>query len=143
MLAATWALSGAQAHAADNSCAFQSNGGLSLSFGTLNPANAVTVVVPIAAVSLNSDKAGDCNPAHQTMTISADNGLNFGGGSRRMRSASGDFIPYTLTAVPFDVSRPGNNRYATFTFNGQVVGTAYENAPAGSYTDRVTISVTP
>lgn len=141
--AAAFMIPWAPARAADLVCGFQATGGLSLSFGILDPSAAVTVSIPVAAVSLNSDKAGDCQPASQTFTISADNGLYFSGGSRRMKSAAGDFIPYTLTAVPFTQARPGNNKYVAFTFNGVVTASAYQDAPAGYYSDTVTISVTP
>lgn len=137
------ALPSAPALARDNICDFQATGGMSLSFGILDPSAAVTVSIPVAAVSLNSDQAGDCQPGGQTMTISADNGLHFSGGSRRMMSAAGDYIPYSLTAVPITRSRPGNNRYVAVTFNGVVTATAYQDAPAGTYQDTVTISVTP
>lgn len=129
--------------ARNNSCLFQAAGGLSLSFGALDPSNAVAVTVSAAAVSLNSNHVGDCRPTIQTMTISGDNGLNFGGGSRRLRSASGSFIPYSLTALPITRSRPGNNNYVMFTFNGVIAAAAYQNAPAGTYTDTITISVNP
>lgn len=142
--AAVWLAAAAMpAWARNNSCLFRATGGLNLSFGTLDPSNAVTVTVPVAAVSLNSDRAGDCRPTSQTMTISADNGQNFGGGSRRMRSAAGNFIPYSLTALPITRNRPGNNTYVPFTFNGVVTATAYQDAPAGTYADTVTISVNP
>jgi spore coat protein U-like protein len=76
------------------------------------------------------------------LTLSADNGLNFSG-SRRMRSATGNFIPYSFSALPTAITGPGNGNYVVFTFNGVVLGTDYANAPAGSYSDTVIISVTP
>jgi spore coat protein U-like protein len=136
-------IAGTSAFAANNSCSFEATGGFSLSFGSLDPSNAVTVTAPVAAASLNSANAGDCNPSNQTMTISADNGLYASGGTRRMRNAAGDFIAYSLSSMPLTMSRPGNNRYVTVTFNGTVLGTAYQDASAGEYSDTVTISVNP
>jgi spore coat protein U-like protein len=129
----------APAFAADGSCTFR-GGGAALGFATLDPSAAATVTVPI---TLGTLEVGDCNPKNQTLTITADNGENFGAGSRRMANGSGSYIAYSLSGLPLTANRPGNNAYATFTFNGTVLGTAYENAMAGSYSDRVIISVTP
>jgi spore coat protein U-like protein len=139
MLSAWLGLAG-PALAGGNSCLFQAKG-LSLGFGTLDPASGLTVTVPVAAATLNADQAGDCS-AGQNMVISGDNGQWFNG-SRRMRSASGDFIAYSLTLPTPSVKGPGNNVYLAFTFNGVVEGAAYANASAGTYTDTVIISVTP
>lgn len=127
------------AFAADSTCAFR-GGGASLGFGTLDPSVASTVTVPVTLGTLD---VGDCNPKTQTLTITADNGQNFGGGSRRMSNGSGGFIAYSLSGLPLTMNRPGNNTYAIFTFSGTVLSAAYENATAGSYSDSIIISVTP
>lgn len=132
---------GAPAYANGNTCMFQAKG-LAMSFGTLDPSSGATVTVPVAAATLNANKAGDCAPG-QAMVISGDNGQNFSG-SRRMRGGAGtDYIAYTLSLPASIGNGPGNGSYATFTFNGTVVGSAYEGASAGSYADTVLITVTP
>jgi spore coat protein U-like protein len=97
----------------------------------------------VQAATLNADRVGDCQPANQTLQITADNGLNFSGSRRLKNVASADFIAYSLTALPLTLPKPGNNAFLTFTFSGTVVGSAYANAPAGVYSDTVLISVNP
>jgi spore coat protein U-like protein len=130
----------APVHATGNNCSFQASG-LSMGFGRLDPSAATNVTRAVSAATLNANKWGDCAPG-QGLTLSADNGLNFNG-TRRMKSASGGFIAYSLTALPAAVPGPGNGNYAVFTFNGVVLGIDYANAPAGSYSDTVIISVSP
>lgn len=129
------------AFAAPEKCQFQAKG-LAMSFGTLDPSNAVTVTVPVAAATLNATEVGNC-PSSRTMVVDADNGQNFVGSRRMRRGATGDYIPYSLTGLPWSQTGPGNNNYVTFTFSGTVAGTAYEGASAGSYSDTVIITVTP
>lgn len=129
------------AYAIGNNCVFQAKG-LSMSFGVLDPSSSANVTVPVSAATLNADKMGDCAPG-QLMALSGDNGLNFSGSRRLKRTGSADYIPYALSGFPTGVSGPGNGVYVTFTFNGTVLGTDYANAPAGTYTDTVIISVTP
>lgn len=129
------------AFAGGANCLFQAKG-LAMSFGTLDPSNAVTVIVPVAAATLNANRVGDC-PSSRTMVIDADNGQNFVGSRRMRKGATSDYIPYSLTGLPWSQSGPGNNNYVTFTFSGTVAGTAYEGASAGSYSDTVIITVTP
>jgi spore coat protein U-like protein len=131
-------LGGSPAFANGSTCLFQARG-LALSFGTLNPASAANVTIPVAAATLTADKAGDCATS-KTMAFTADSGLHFSG-SRRMTNGT-DFIPYSIT-LPGNQPGPGNNTYATFTFNGTILGTSYENVSAGNYSDTVTLTVTP
>ena len=123
-------------HANGNNCLFQSKG-LSMSFGTLNPSSGRDIVVAVSG----ANTVGDCAPG-QTLTISGDNGRNFNG-SRNMRSTAGDLIPYSLIGLPQSRRGPGNGVYARFTFDGAVAWSAYANAPSGTYTDTVIISVSP
>lgn len=137
-LLAAGGLGASPAFANGNVCLFQAKG-LALNFGPLNPSSGATVTIPVAAATLNANKVGDCSPG-QTIVFSADNGSHFSG-SRRMTNGT-DFIPYSI-ALPANTSGPGNGSYVTFTFTGTVVGTGYQNASAGSYSDRVTLTVTP
>lgn len=129
----------APAWANGNSCNFQARG-LSLSFGTLDPASGASVTRTVAQATLNAKKAGDCAPG-QNMVISGGNGQNYSG-SRRMTNGS-DFIAYDLTLPTASMDGPGNGNYVAFTFNGTVAGSAYADASAGSYSDTVVISVSP
>lgn len=140
VLAVTLLSLSASAHSAIT-CAFQARG-LSLSFGTLNPSSGATVTVPVAAAVLNANKVGNCTPTNLTMTIVADNGLWYSGGHRLKNTASADYIAYSLPGLPLTVAKPGNV-YVTFTFSGTVAGSAYADAPAGSYSDTVMILVSP
>ena len=129
------------AYGADKICQFQARG-LSMSFGALNPSSGTDVTVAVSASTLNANKAGDCVPS-VTMTIDGDNGLNFSGSRRLKNTAGTDFIDYSLGGLPLSSPGPGNNKYQTFTFNGTILGRAYADASAGSYSDTVMISVTP
>lgn len=128
------------AHANGNSCSFQARG-LSMSFGTLNPASGSDVTVAVSAATLNANKAGDC-ASGQIMSISGDNGLNFNGTRQLKNTAGTDFIAYSLN-FPSGSPGPGNGIYRSFTFNGAILWSAYANASAGSYTDNVIILVNP
>jgi spore coat protein U-like protein len=110
-----------------------------LAFGSLDPSSGATVNATVAAATLQADEAGDCR--NVTLSISADNGQNFSGGSRRLSNGT-DFIAYTL-ALPVSYAAPGNNRWLTYSFSGSITGTAYQNASAGSYSDTVVLSVSP
>ena len=123
------------AYAKGNKCFFQSKG-LSIDLGqNLDPSSNSDVIISLSPVYL----AGDCAPG-QTMTISGDNGLNYNG--TRNLKGNGDLIPYSL-GLPFNMPGPGNSQYVPFPFNGSILGRAYANASAGSYSDQVIISVTP
>lgn len=127
--------------AGDKICAFQARG-LSISFGILNPASALDATANVSASTLTADTAGDCVPS-KTMVIDGDNGLHYSG-SRRLANAAGtDFIPYSLVGLPLSQPGPGDRVYVRFTFSGTILATAYADAPAGTYSDRVIISVTP
>ena len=130
----------ASAWSSGNSCGFQAKG-LSMSFGSLDPASGANVTRSVSAATLNANRAGDCSPG-QTMQISGGNGQNFGGGSRRLSNGS-HFIRYSLALPTAGQAGPGNGNYIAFTFNGTVLGTDYENASAGTYSDTVVITVSP
>lgn len=115
-----------------------------MSFGTLDPSSNANVTVPVQAAVANANRVGDCqNGGGNTLQITADNGQWFSGSRRLKNLTSADFIDYSLTGLPLTLSRPGNNVYVIFTFNGTVAGSAYANAPAGNYSDTVLITVTP
>lgn len=116
--------------------------GLAISFGALDPSNAVTMTVPVAAATLYANRAGDCANG-MNMVISADNGQNFNGSPRMRRSTSNDFIAYSLGLPTAARPGPGNGTYVPFSFSGTVAGAAYQDAPEGEYADTVVITVSP
>ncbi len=133
------------AWAADGNCQFRAKG-LSLNFGTLDPSSNAAVNQPVVATTTFANMAGDCQGG--TMTISVV------GSSSRQLTKGADTINYTITGMPITMARPGNappgnpgSGYATWFAPGQIQGTiawsAYANAPAGTYTDTVSIQVTP
>jgi spore coat protein U-like protein len=79
-----------------------------------------------------------------TYTITDNNGIHFGAGSRRMQHASSatDFIPYTFT---YTASSAGSGRNTTLTMNlaSTVVATDYIDALSGNYADTVTLTINP
>ena len=139
-LAALLLASGAPAHGKDSACAFQAIG-LALAFGTLDPSNAIEVVKPVRAVNAGAGNVGDCSIAAGTMTVSV-----IGSTSRQLTNGAGGAIPYELRGFPVVLPQPGNKAYSSFLavdLTGRIAAGAYADAPAGTYWDTVTISVTP
>jgi hypothetical protein len=127
------------AHAKDMICDFQATG-LALRFGILDPSNAVQVIKSVQVVNANADKVGDCNGG-ATLTVSV-----VGSTLRTLSNGAGGSIPYTIAGFPITLAQPGNNKYAIFlspALTGTIGAGTYADAPAGTYTDTVTISVSP
>lgn len=135
------------AHAADKVCNFRAKG-LSLNFGVLNPSIARDVSQPVVAAITNADMAGDCvGNGNMTISISGSN-------SRQLVSGI-NTINYTISGLPISLPQPGNAPnnnpgigYVTwFTaasqLQGNIVWSAFANAPAGNYSDSVTILINP
>lgn len=141
-LVVTTALGSAStAYASGNNCSFQARG-LTLNFGTLNPASLLDARAPISASALNADKAGDCAPV-QTMQITIN-----GGTTRYLKNGAGDLISYTLVGFVTNPSGQSNGNYVNFLAPtgafGNIAWSDYANAPAGNdYADMVTITVSP
>lgn len=128
------------AHAKDTACGFQATG-LRLAFGNLDPSNAVQVVRTVQAVNAGAGNVGDCSAVAGTLTISV-----VGATSRQLSNGAGGTIPYTLAGFPITMGQPGNRAYVNFlsaALTGTIAAGAYADAPAGTYTDTVTLSVTP
>jgi spore coat protein U-like protein len=124
----------AAAHAQPKACSFRVRTPATLGFGALDPSNATNR----SAILTNWNQVGQC--PNVPFTVSADNGLNFSGGTRRMRKGT-DFIPYSLV---LDIRGTGTAGWLTLPAIGATVaGSAYQNAPAGDYNDALVISVTP
>lgn len=135
------------ASAADLVCNFRARG-LSLNFGTLNPSIVQDITSPVTVATTNANMAGDCTPPGN-MTISL-----VGSSSRQLVNGANK-IDYTISGLPITLPKPGNappgnpgSGYVTwFTPGPQLQGTilwaAYADAPAGNYSDSVTISINP
>lgn len=134
-------------------CSFQANGSLYLAFGALDPSVGTNALATLTVGTVNADQVGACNPTGQTMTLTANNGLNFAGGTRNLRNGV-NLIPYTLAgsgggwagtgAGPWTRLRPGNTVYrAVPPLTATILGTDYMDAAAGAYSDTVVLTVTP
>ena len=136
----------APAGAANGSCEFRARG-LSLNFGVLDPSSHASVSSPVVPSTSLADLAGDCNTAGP-MTISIA-----GSSSRQLAGPGGGTINYTITGLPVSLPKPGNSpgssgkNYVPWFNPGQLQGviqwSAYADAPAGLYSDTVTVVITP
>lgn len=139
-------LAAAPLFAADLVCNFRARG-LNLSFGSIDPSIAQTILSPITVQTALANQAGDCNGGGN-MTFSLV-------GSTTLQMVSGpNTINYTVSGFPITLPKPGNappgnpgNGYVTWFTPGQLMGTIlwndYANAPVGSYTGNLTIAVDP
>lgn len=135
------------AYAADTVCNFRARG-LSLNFGVLNPSIVQDIIQPVTVATTFANMAGDCTGGGN-MTISI-----VGPSSRQLVSGINS-INYSILGLPISLPRPGNapngnpaSGYATwFTpgpqLQGNLLWSAFADAPAGNYSDTVTISVNP
>jgi spore coat protein U-like protein len=124
----------APAYGNGSNCLFRTSGTVGLSF-TLNPSVGGTVN------STASVEIGDCNGS-QTMVVTVDQGLR---GNRTMERVSGtETIQYSIGAVTIQggAAGPGNNVYKIANFTGTVLPAAYLNAVAGTYSDRLVVTLT-
>jgi len=79
-----------------------------------------------------------------TQTLSAGNGANWDGSKRNMLdTVSSDKIPYTLTLTPDGGTNQGPGSPRTLTINGTILNADYISKTAGSYSDTVTLNITP
>jgi spore coat protein U-like protein len=111
-------------------CTFNSAGG-TIAFGSLDPSVANTRT---AFVNLSIK----CTPAGTTPTwsFSGDNG---NAPLQMKHSTQNAFIPYSVaTSLQ---SSSGSNQ--TWRVTGTVLGTNYQNALVGAYSDRLTATITP
>jgi spore coat protein U-like protein len=107
-----------------------------LNFGALDPST--PVLVPGS-----SSTQFWCTKGVTTGAVTAGNGVNYLGTSRRMAGPGGDFIPYSLTLTPDGNPNAGPGSPRTLTIAGTVLAAAYTGVSEGSYSDTVTLSITP
>lgn len=122
-----------------NRCMFTNKGPSTLAFGAIDPS---AIVDQTASVTTTFRCTGASPVA--TFQVSMDGGLfETAPGAPRMRHASDTtrFLPYTL-----DVPRIGSaprNVVQSLTVTGTLRPAAFENAPAGTYADAVTLTLAP
>ncbi|HWP13575.1 MAG TPA: spore coat protein U domain-containing protein, partial [Ramlibacter sp.] len=116
-------------------CKF-SSAAQTLSFGTVDPSAAGPIPGSGAAVKYK------CTKDTAATGVTAGNGLNFSGGSRRMGNGT-DFIAYTLTISGGTQTGTGfgTGQDKDLTVGGSIVATDYQNASAGAYTDTVVLTL--
>ncbi len=78
-------------------------------------------------------------------TVTDDDGLYETGpnANRVFNSLASEYIPYTFTYTPTSGTGSGPQNTITLTLTASFAQTDYENAAAGTYSDTVTITVTP
>lgn len=123
-----------------NQCKFGNPSSRTLAFGTVDPLNAVDVT---AQVQLTFTCNGKDDPA--AFSIGDDDGLyETGPNANRMQHlvSPGVYLPYSLTLDPTSGSAPKGSAQ-TLTVTGVLKGSDYQTAPAGDYSDTVTLTIQP
>lgn len=111
-----------------------------INFGSLDPANPVDVTVSTSVTFVCRGSA----PA-ATFSINDDDGLYEGGpdGNQMLHATLPvTYLPYSLSLSPNSATVP-KNATQTLTITGTVLGSDYQNAFMGSYSDTVVISIVP
>lgn len=108
-----------------------------LAFGALDPSTG-------GNVNGSSSTSFWCTKGVTTDLITAGLGLNPAGAVRQMRdSVSLDLIPYSLTLTPDGSTNQGPASTRTLSISGTVLAADYTSKAAGSYSDTVTLTITP
>lgn len=114
-------------------CVFDTGGPYSITFPTtLNPFAPVPLTT--ASVTFNVTCTGLAGGGKTVIIDRMD-------GSQLYLKSGTDQIPYTLN-LPFSQNAK-NGKSAPLTLTATIAGSAYLNAPAGSYSDTITINVMP
>jgi spore coat protein U-like protein len=118
-------------------CKF-SSGTSTLNFGALDPSVGTNVNAPTSTTQFW------CTKGVVTDNITAGNGANWSGTKRQMLDpVSSDLIPYTLVLTKDGNANAGPASPRTLSIDGQVLGSDYTGKTAGSYSDTVTLTITP
>ena len=107
----------------------------SVAFGVLDPITAPNATAAIQ-LDVRCAPAGDWAVAQFTWTS-----INGGASTGRLAGGTPPYGPGIAYSVNLSVSGGGANRTLTVTL--QIAGSAYVNANAGSYSDVLTLMVTP
>ncbi len=124
-------------------CRFTNAGNGTLDFGTLDPTAAVDVTgVSITGVTYR------CT-LNASVSIDDGDGLNDGaeGLGHHMWYNDGTtdyYIPYSITGLPLSGTGVGGSTDVTLSgVTGGVLATDYQDEPAGSYVDTLTLDISP
>ncbi len=108
-----------------------------LNFGSLDPSVGTDVTPAPTLINFWCTKGVTTDAI--TVGGSATSPLN----GRSMGGPAGDSIPYSLSWSPPAGANNGPGSPRTLSIAGTVLGTDYTGKSAGSYSDTVTISITP
>jgi spore coat protein U-like protein len=119
-------------------CKFTAPKTSTLNFGALDPSVG-------GNVSVNTTTLFWCTRGVATLPFTSDQGLHFSGGKNQMLdTVSGDVIPYTIDSLnPDGALNAGPGAPRTLTIAGTVLAADYLSKSAGSYSDTVTLTLTP
>ena len=132
------------AWARGNNCVFRSSIQIQLSFGTLDPSRGFAAQQRATAARTEDLDVGDCAPG-QRMTLRVEGGQHDAAGRLRMQHAlrPNSYLPYAVRLTPTVQRAPGNGRYISLQLTGTVEPADLADAPAGPYSDVLSLSVTP
>jgi len=117
-----------------NACGFEFPGAThNLAFGNLDPTSTAD-----ATATVNIKYWCTVGTA---ASILPDGGLHNSGGPRLSNGTN--FIPYALTLTGNTGTGAGKMSMLTMTATGTIANSNYVNAPVGSYTDTVVLTLTP
>jgi spore coat protein U-like protein len=120
-------------------CKFQTN------TATLTLANSAGNIDPSSATSATGSTtlAYKCTKG-QSPVFANNNGLNYTGSSLAVKHASlPDVMAYTLSLTNTGAGNGFGPAAQTLTMSGTITQANFQNAAAGSYSDTVTITLTP
>lgn len=112
-------------------CEFRNTPFADIVFPTLDPSFASTVSATTHVRVRCSD------PISFTWTFSDASGSN---PPRMMHATLNAFITYSAAASPVNIPNASNQFWQV---TATIVGSAYENAPAGSYSGRLVVTISP
>ena len=123
------------AYSNGSNCLFRASGTVGLAFGSMDP----SVGGPRTATG--QVEVGDCN-GPQMMLVTIDQGQR--GNRTMLRDLGTETIAYSIGAVTIagGSTGPGNNSYKVASFTGTVQASAYLGAVAGTYRDRLIVTLT-
>ena len=118
-------------------CKFVTNSA-TLNFGAIDPSSAVNAA---ASATVQFVCNGSANPA--SYSISQNGGLYNSGGRNRMINTDGiHYLPYSISLSPASGTVPKSVN-ENLTVSGAVAVADFQSAQYGSYSDTVTLTITP
>ncbi len=126
-------------------CVFRTAGPLHLAFGLLDPSRGVIAQQRAAAPRSEDQAAGDCPPSN-TLSVRVEGGQHDAANGRlRMRHAlrPDAYLRYVVDITPVRQRGPGTGSFLTFQLTGAVDAVDLANAPGGTYSDTLRLSVNP